>query len=196
MAEGPVRHCSVPGLGHPPSGGCPPRQATADLFPLMRLFFPSFLCLLLLLPSLSRAETLLGRVVRVADGDTVTLLDALQQEHRIRLSGIDAPEKGQAFGLLSKAALSSLVFGMEVRAECGKRDRYGRAVCKILLHGLDVNLEQVRAGMAWWYRHYQKEQSPADRNSYSEAESLGKDRRLGLWSETDPVPPWDWRHRK
>ncbi len=178
--------------GVPRPGDAPLRQATAELSRLMRLL----LCLVLLLPSLAWADTLLGRVVRVADGDTVTLLDALHQEHRIRLSGIDAPEKGQAFGLLSKAALSALVFGMDVRAECGKRDRYRRELCKILVNGLDVNLEQVRSGMAWWYRHYQKEQSPADRISYSEAESLGKGRRLGLWNDTDPVPPWDWRHRK
>lgn len=160
----------------------------------MKLLFLGFsLCLFLLLPSLAAAETLFGRVVRVSDGDTVTLLDGLHQEHRIRLSGIDAPEKSQAFGQLSKAALSALVFGMEVRAECGKRDRYRRELCKILVNGLDVNLEQVRSGMAWWYRHYQKEQSPEDRIAYSEAESQGKGRQVGLWSELGPVPPWLFR---
>ncbi len=99
----------------------------------------------------------------IADGDTLTLLDAAHQQHRIRLSGIDAPEKKQAFGQRSKAALSALAFDKEVVAECDKRDRYRRLVCKILVDGVDVNLEQVRTGLAWWYRKYASEQGAADR---------------------------------
>ena len=111
-----------------------------------------------------------GRVVGVADGDTVTVLDALKSQHRIRLQGIDTPESRQAFGARSKQQLSDLVYDREVSIECGKHDRYGRVLGKVLVGGGDACLEQVRAGMAWHYKHYENEQSPADRRLYAEAE--------------------------
>ena len=97
-----------------------------------------------------------GRVVGVSDGDTITVLDRAKVQHKIRLAGIDAPEKGQAFGNASKENLSRLVFDSQVEAHCHKKDRYGREVCKVLRGATDVNLEQIRAGMAWWYREYAK----------------------------------------
>src|SRR6266576_3568790 len=105
-----------------------------------------------------------GRVVRIADGDTLTVLDAANLQHRIRLQGIDAPESHQAFGTQSKQNLSAMVFDKEVTAVCDKADQYGREVCKIVLDGRDINLEQVKAGMAWHYKDYQREQSPEDRD--------------------------------
>ena len=86
-----------------------------------------------------------GRVV-VSDGDAIIVLDARNGQHRVRLAGIDAPEKGQAFGERSKESLSKLVFEQQVAADCHKRDRYGREACKVMT---DVNLEQLRGRMAW-----------------------------------------------
>jgi endonuclease YncB( thermonuclease family) len=94
------------------------------------------------------ADTLEGRIVSIADGDTVTILDAANKQTKIRLMGIDAPEKAQAFGTRSKQALSDLVFNKQVTVEFNKQDKYGRTIGKILVDGLDANLEQVKAGMA------------------------------------------------
>ena len=104
---------------------------------------------LFLLACSAHAETLTGRVVGIADGDTVTVLDANRQQHKIRLAGIDAPEKTQPFGDRSKQNLSTLVFDKQVAVEWKKQDRYGRTVGKVLINGIDANLAQVKAGMAW-----------------------------------------------
>jgi len=94
-----------------------------------------------------------------------------------------APEKRQPYGNRSKENLSRLVFDRNVRAECHKRDRYGREVCKILDGSRDVGLEQIRAGLAWWYRAYAGEQSPEDRARYERAEEDAKARKGGLWRD-------------
>jgi endonuclease YncB( thermonuclease family) len=94
------------------------------------------------------AEMLNGRVVGVADGDTVTVLDASRQQHKIRLMGIDAPEKKMPFGNRSKQSLSDLVFDRQVQVEYNKKDRYGRTLGKIIVDGVDANLAQIKAGMA------------------------------------------------
>lgn len=143
----------------------------------------------------AHADQIRGVVVGISDGDTVTVLDNNRQQHKIRLSGIDAPESNQPFGQKSKSNLSALIFNREVIAECSKTDKYRREICKILVEGIDANLEQVKAGMAWWYRQYSKEQSPKDREDYEVAEFNAKARRVGLWADTNPVPPWKWRHR-
>ena len=142
------------------------------------------------------AGTIEGRVVAVADGDTVTVLDADKGQHKIRLSGIDAPEKAQAFGNRSKESLSDLVFSKAVTVETEKKDRYGREVGKVLVNGLDANLEQVQRGFAWHYKAYEREQSANDRKLYDLAESEAKTARRGLWRDADPLPPWDFRKAK
>ena len=142
------------------------------------------------------AETLVGRIIGVSDGDTLTLLDARKQTHKIRLSGIDAPEKKQAFGQQSKLSLSNLAYGREATADCPKRDRYQRAVCVVTTGGKDVGLQQIQHGLAWWYRDYAHEQRPQERRDYERAEQWAQERRLGLWREKDPVPPWEWRREK
>ena len=151
---------------------------------------------LLLLACSVQAETLTGRVVGIADGDTVTLLDANRQQHKIRLAGIDAPEKAQPFGARSKQNLSALVFDKQVAVEWNKQDRYGRTVGIVMVNGIDANLAQIKAGMAWWYRDYAKEQSAADRRLYERAEQQAQAQRLGLWADKNPAPPWDFRHAK
>jgi endonuclease YncB( thermonuclease family) len=113
---------------------------------------------LALCQTIARAEILSGKVVGVTDGDTVVVLDSNYTQHKIRLSGIDAPERGQAFGTNSKQHLADLIAGESVTVEYDKYDKYDRIVGKILLDGEDVNLKQVEAGMAWHYKQYQKEQ--------------------------------------
>jgi endonuclease YncB( thermonuclease family) len=118
----------------------------------------------------------MGRVVRIADGDTITLLDSINAQHRIRLQGIDAPESHQDFGTQSKNNFSDMSFDKQVTAVCDKTDQYGRQVCKIVFDDKDINLEQVKAGMAWHYKDYEREQSPADREIYAHAEDEGPSR--------------------
>lgn len=123
----------------------------------------------------------MGRVVGVADGDTITVLDANKTQHKIRVGGIDAPEKSQPFGQRSKASMSDLVFGKDVEVVAGKRDRYGRLIGKVMVAApscaartcpktLDAGLAQLTTGMAWWYRRYAREQSAEDAGAYAFAE--------------------------
>ena len=142
------------------------------------------------------AGTINGRVVSVADGDTVTVLTADKVQHKIRLSGIDAPEKAQAFGHRSKESLSGLVYDKTVTVETEKKDRYGRDVGKMLVNGMDVNLEQVQRGFAWHYKEYEREQSSNDRKLYDLAERAARAARRGLWLDAEPLPPWEFRKTK
>lgn len=153
----------------------------------------AFLTFLITLSISAQAEILSGIVVGLADGDTLTVLDASQQQHKIRLSGIDAPEKAQPFGERAKVYLSSLTFQKSVQVEWNKMDRYGRIVGKVIVDGVDVNLEQIKAGMAWWYRDYAKEQPHDDRIQYEHHELMAKLQRRGLWNDKNPIPPWEWR---
>ncbi len=138
-------------------------------------------------------QTLSGRVVRIADGDTVTVLDSSNTQHRIRLEGIDAPESHQAFGAQSKQSLSQMVFDKDVTVVYQKTDQYGRLVGKITLDGKDVNLEQVKTGMAWHYKEYEREQTPVDRDLYAKAQDEARAARRGLWQDADPVEPSAFR---
>lgn len=140
-----------------------------------------------------QAETITGYVVSIADGDTVTVLDANRKQHKIRLAGIDAPEKAQAFGNRSRQKLADMVFNRTVVVDWEKEDRFGRLVGKVLVNGVDANLEQIKAGMAWWYEKYRAEQSSEDQRRYAEAEESARAQRVGLWRDPDPMPPWDWR---
>jgi endonuclease YncB( thermonuclease family) len=165
------------------------------------------LCLLLLSSPAARAatQTFDARVVGVTDGDTITVLDANKIPHRIRLAGIDAPEKGQPFAERSKQSLRRMVMGRNARIEWDERDRYGRLVGKAWVtpagndctqepcpKTLDAGRAQLTVGLAWHYlgRHQDEEDSLA----YEFDEMEARARRVGLWSEPDPVAPWDWRH--
>src|SRR5262250_403486 len=133
-----------------------------------------------------------GRVVGISDGDRMTVLDDAKTQHKIRIAGIDAPEKGQAFGERSKQNLSALVFEKQVEARCHKKDRYGREVCAVYVAGRDVGLEQIRTGMAWWYREYAHEQATQERLLYQDEEEAAKASRRGLWQDPKAMPPWEW----
>ena len=141
------------------------------------------------------AKSQLGRVVGVTDGDTVTLLINGRIQQRIRLAGIDAPEKAQPFGSRAKQQLSSLVFGKTVTVVGERQDRYHRLIGKILVDGQDVNLEMVASGYAWHFKRYEAEQSPIDRVIYGRREREARSGRRGLWADASPVAPWDYRSR-
>jgi len=150
----------------------------------------------LLAPLPALGASIEGNIVGVSDGDTVTLLDAQKKQWKVRLLGIDAPEKKMPFGQRSKQHLADLVFKKLVTVEYFKRDRYGRTIGKILVEGVDANLAQIRAGMAWHYKQYQRDQSFEDRQLYSEAEDSARSSRRGLWVDATPTPPWDWRKQQ
>ena len=137
--------------------------------------------------------TIEGKVIRVHDGDTVTVVDQDEKKFNIRLQGIDAPELKQPFGSTSQQNLSRMVLGKDVKIVWNKIDKYRRTVGTIMLDGRDVNIEQVKAGLAWHFKKYEDEQEPADRISYSAAEQHARAAQLGLWKDPDSMPPGDWR---
>ena len=156
----------------------------------MRMFFG---LALLLAVSLCGAATISGQIVGVVDGDTVDVLTADHEQIRIRVAGIDAPEKGQAFGQRSKQKMAELVFGKPATVQFDKRDRYGRTIGKVFVNGRDAGLALLDAGLAWHYKKYEKEQSESDRWTYADAEQNARRSRVGLWVDAEPVAPWDWR---
>lgn len=149
--------------------------------------------LAILWAGLSFAGALVGQVVGVTDGDTITVLDGQHTQHKIRLAGIDAPEKAQAFGQRSKEHLSSLVFGKQVTVEAEKRDRYRRTVGTVMVDGRDANLAMVVAGLAWHYKKYEGEQALSDRLLFAAAEREAREGRRGLWYDQNATAPWDHR---
>jgi len=172
-----------------------PRSLLSLLFGLLFLFIS-------ISSSDSAASILEGTVVKVADGDTITVLDSNKVQHRVRIAGIDAPEKNQPFGNASGKRLGELVARKEVRVEFDKHDRYGRIVGKVLVRPpdcptcgmtLDVGLAQITTGMAWWYRKYANEQSPEDQGRYELAEQEANVKKVGLWQDKNPQPPWEFR---
>jgi endonuclease YncB( thermonuclease family) len=158
---------------------------------------------LLLLSTTANSAQLFGKVVGVADGDTVTVLEESDQQHKVRLAGIDAPERRQAYGDRAKQHLWLLVYGKAVVVVWDKRDRYGRIIGRVIArdcsgltcrYSIDASFEQIKAGLAWHYKQYEKEQAPAERMRYAALEQQARTRREGLWHDTDPVPPWEYRH--
>jgi endonuclease YncB( thermonuclease family) len=130
------------------------------------------------------------RVVGVKDGDTVVLLTAAKEEITVRLSEIDAPERKQAFGTVSRTFLSDLIFGKEVKLEKLGTDRYGRTLGFIYLrNGTNVNLEMVKNGMAWQYEKYSKSAV------LKKAQASAKSMKVGLWRDPYPVAPWEFRRK-
>ena len=148
-----------------------------------RLLLP----LLLLFTLSAQAETLEGKVVKIADGDTLTLLTSSNEQVKVRLAGIDTPERKQPFGNKAKQALSSLAFQKQALIEAETKDRYGRTVGVVFVDGLNVNHELVKQGIAWVYRKY-----TSDKRLYA-LESEAKQSKRGLWLQENPIPPWEWR---
>ena len=149
--------------------------------------------ILALLSFSSFADELQGKVIKVTDGDTVNVLTSDNKMYRIRLLGIDAPEKKQAFGNRSKQALSEEIGDKTVKVEYSKLDKYQRIVGKIIFNGKDVNLHQIQRGMAWHFKKYEKEQDVEDRAIYANEEYLAQRDKFGLWADANPTPPWGFR---
>lgn len=150
-------------------------------------------CLVACVGLSATAGTYTARVVAISDGDTLTVLDAHRLQHKIRLAGIDAPEKRQPWGERARQSLGELVFERVVEVEIRKKDRYGRAIGRVRVDGVDVNLELLQRGLAWHYKAYEREQPEQERDAYARAEREARAGRQGLWSDARPVAPWDYR---
>ncbi len=143
--------------------------------------------------SLAAALVLEGAVSAVPDGDSLSLRAGGRGVHRIRLSGIDAPELDQAFGQAAQRQLKALALHRPARAVCHKQDRYGRQVCRVWVAGRDLGLAQIEAGLAWWYVRYAHELAEDVREAYATAQGTARRAGLGLWQEARPLEPWRWR---
>ena len=137
-------------------------------------------------------DVIIGKVISVADGDTITVL-INNSQYRIRLFGIDAPERRQDFSNRAKQFVADLVLGKQVRVVKQDVDRYGRIVGIVYIRNVCVNEKLVRNGVAWVYRYYCKIQVCKD---WLALESQARVAKVGLWSLPDPVPPWEYRRRK
>ena len=137
------------------------------------------------------AHALEGKVIGVADGDTLTILDSRKEQHKIRLAEIDSPESAMPYGQRSKKALSSICFGKRAVIRDTTKDRYQRVVGHVYCDGVHANFEMVRKGMAWVYVQYAARSSPAYR-----LEREARSQKLGLWADARPVPPWEWRQAR
>ena len=188
-------HSLRPLLGHFKQGAADSLSTTMRLLTII---------LLAVFASSAFAATIEGKAIKIADGDSITIIDVDRTQHRIRINGIDAPEKAQPFGERSRQNMVRMVVDKNVIADCHKADRYGRQVCKVWVQPadcpacdktLDVGHAQIVAGLAWWYRQYAKEQSADDRGRYDSAEQEAKARKTGLWRDKTPVAPWEWRRK-
>lgn len=147
-----------------------------------------------LLPLRAAAAELTGEVVAVADGDTLTVLDAAEVQHKIRLAAVDAPERRQAYGQRARQHLAGLTFRQPVTVTWHKADRYGRKVALVSTATTpDVGLAMLIAGLGWHYVEYAREQRPADRIAYEAAQRDAQTSKRGLWADTAPQPPWLFR---
>ena len=150
-----------------------------------------FWVLILAAVSASGAEkTLTGKVIRVADGDTVTILLKDKTEQRIRFQAIDAPEHAQDFGSASRKFLNDLVYGKTILVKVDKIDKHNRVVGRVYLDDTDVELESLKAGMSWHYSFFNQEKALA------EAQAEAQKAKRGLWSQKNPINPQDWRRGK
>lgn len=145
--------------------------------------------LALLLFSVS-CHAMTGKVVSIADGDTLTVLTSDNEQIKVRFSGIDTPEKNQAYGDKAKKALSQKVHGRKVALKNTSKDGYGRTLADVYYSGRWINLEMVKEGWAWHYKAYSKDKTLA------EAEVQARKLRRGLWLDQNPIPPWEFRNGK
>lgn len=134
-----------------------------------------------------------GESIAVHDGDSFVVRTADGRRLQVRIAGIDAPEKGQPFADVSRRQLAALLRDRTLGVFPVKTDPYGRTVADVTVEGADVGLAQVRLGLAWHFRRYASEQSPAMRREYAAAESQAREHRIGLWADPHPIEPW--KHR-
>lgn len=140
-------------------------------------------------------QVLDGYVVAVLDGDTIDIVQA-GQKTRIRIRGIDAPEKTQAFGNGARHYLASMVLNRQVRVLSDETDRYGRTLGVVYIDGRDVGAQMIAAGFAWHFKRYEASQPLSERAAYAAAELKARTAETGLWSDPAPVAPWNFRKAK
>jgi len=129
------------------------------------------------------------RVVGVHDGDTITCLDETNQQQKVRLAAIDAPEVGQEYGRASREALAAMVFGKTVSVADEGRDQYGRWIGRVNVDGLDVNRQMIATGNAWHFTEFSNDPTLAA------LQEQARSQKIGLWSQPDPIPPWQYRNQ-
>lgn len=155
---------------------------------LMRILLISILLLIFSLSVVSK--NLEGKIIKVSDGDTVVLLDSTNTKYRIRLDGIDAPEKGQPFGTKATNFVKTLIAGKMVKVEWSKKDRYGRILGYVFTDTINVNKELLKEGLAWHYKHFNQD------DELAKLELEAKSKKLNIWSEVNPIEPYQWRKMK
>ncbi len=161
------------------------KQPVRYLTGILQLCFATTLTVF---PFSSHAD-ITGRVVRILDGDTLEVLQDHGELTRVRLNGIDAPEKAQPFGQRSRRALTTMTAGKTVHISGNNRDRYGRLLGTVWYDSADINAVQVINGMAWAYRYKGRATIPA----YAGLEKKARKNRTGLWAEPAQAEPWRWR---
>ena len=144
------------------------------------------------------ADTFNAKVIRVVDGDTIIVLSDSNSEFKVRLAGIDCPEKrgNQPFWRSAKKELSALLENSRVLVNYSKTDRWGRIIGVVWLGTQDTNAAMVRLGLCWHFKRYEREQSDSDRQTYSRHEEVARAGGIGLWADPRPMAPWDWRKGK
>ncbi len=145
--------------------------------------------LLFLISSFTFGNSITGKVVSISDGDTFTLLDEKNVQYRIRLAEIDAPENSQPFGKAAKKQLSDLIFDKIVRVDYTEYDLYGRIIGKVYLDKVYISEEMIRTGYAWHYKRY------SNSKKLAAIETEAKKNKLGVWSVTGAIAPWEWRKK-
>jgi micrococcal nuclease len=149
-----------------------------------------FLTIIFLFCAFVQSNTLIGRVVGISDGDTITLLVDEKTQFKIRLADIDCPEKKQAFGQAAKKYLSDLIYGKTVSVQWKKKDRNNRIIGEIILGNQNINHQMVKAGYAWQYLKYSNDATLA------QLEMNARKQKLGLWIDPNPIAPWLFRAAK
>jgi endonuclease YncB( thermonuclease family) len=146
-------------------------------------------------PLISHAEKVFGRVIEVTSGDKLTLLDTSLITYKVRLVGIDAPESSQPYSKESRAKLFSLIHGKQVVVITNKRSHSNVLIGKVLLNKKDINLLQIKHGMAWTSYNYVKEISYDDQGTYADSQLKAKNEKIGLWRDSCPIEPWVYRQK-
>ncbi len=139
---------------------------------------------------LAVSHSFLGKVIKITDGDTIIVITENQQQIKIRLDGIDCPESKQDFGTRAKQAVSDLCFGKQVKVVYSGKDRYGRILGTVYIGNKNINKELLRMGLAWHYKLFNKDKELA------KLEQEARNKRIGLWSHPNPIPPWEFRKRR
>lgn len=149
-----------------------------------------FLLIVLIVSCNPATDKIVGEVVRVADGDTFTVRTITDQQIKIRLYGIDAPERGQDFSNKSRQLLNDLCYGKEVTIEDKGTDQYGRTLGIAYIGDLNINEEMVKNGLAWYYNY------SIDNSRLESLEKEAQEKKLNVWSMKNPISPYEYRKSK